>query len=287
MYAIQAPAFESALSYGVSRTASNPDEPPSRPLDIVAACKHKQEIVTNLPKNCGHCKAELQSDWVQEINDDIFAYCKGKDGCGKSQMLFVGPKDYISRTYEKVCVFKPKASPQQEAGEAAEGELEQPPMEERAISPPPFSEMAALPPSIPTMMETMAPPMSEMEAPVEHPPMAEIPLYIPSATPPMMETMATPFSEMMAAPPPISEMADPPMTEIPVQRRRRASLPRAPAAPAYDAKEVCENCQKAFSEHRQDHDQHGWVLVKTEQLQEPADWPIYQAPGVWKNRDQL
>jgi hypothetical protein len=109
LYAVQQPAFESAAAYSPKVTDSTPDSPPSfTPADLSQACETKTNIVNNLPTQCAHCATSFEgvTGCLTEMsNGTIMAYCKGKGGCGRSQVLFVPPDTTVPK-YKKVCVFE-------------------------------------------------------------------------------------------------------------------------------------------------------------------------------------
>jgi hypothetical protein len=73
---------------GGRKTDSTPTEPPSYKIpDIKGLCELKKKILANLPSQCAHCgkphKHSLGS-FKERSDDEIIAYCKTKEGCGKS-----------------------------------------------------------------------------------------------------------------------------------------------------------------------------------------------------------
>ncbi|CAF1065991.1 unnamed protein product [Adineta steineri] len=108
MYAIQAPAFDAAVTYQPPTTNSTSDHPSIHTVNLEAACEAKKKIVHNLPTKCEHCDTPFNApNCIVELvkTGDVMAYCRGQGGCGRSQVLFVGVKTSIPR-YRKVCVFK-------------------------------------------------------------------------------------------------------------------------------------------------------------------------------------
>src|SRR3990167_3771645 len=108
MYAVQAAAYEARQEYEpyVTKVPSTPETPPVVESDLTKACEAKKLALVNKPQVCSHCEAPLQTEYFEEFNGTIFAYCKSKGGCGKSQVLFVNP----SRTapvFAKCCIFEP------------------------------------------------------------------------------------------------------------------------------------------------------------------------------------
>src|SRR3990167_11156547 len=94
MYAVQAAAYEARQEYEpyVTKVPSTPETPPVVESDLTKACEAKKLALVNKPQVCSHCEAPLQTEYFEEFNGTIFAYCKSTGGCGKSQVLFVNPE---------------------------------------------------------------------------------------------------------------------------------------------------------------------------------------------------
>ncbi len=94
---------------GGLKTDSTPTSPPSHTIpDIKGLCDLKKKILSNLPDKCAHCgkphKHSLGS-YKERDNDEIIAYCKTKDGCGRSQILFAA-LDLSYPEYKQICIFE-------------------------------------------------------------------------------------------------------------------------------------------------------------------------------------
>jgi hypothetical protein len=107
MYNEQGEPYEAPSQFIDTPTNSTADTPPTHaPLDFAGLCNLKKSVVGNLPKNCGHCGAELPPKSIVELkNGEIMAYCRKKGACGRSQTLFESV-EFKSPIYEKVCIYE-------------------------------------------------------------------------------------------------------------------------------------------------------------------------------------
>ena len=107
MYACQRTAFESGKLHSARLTDSTLESPPSYiPPNLIELASIRRSVISNLPSSCVHCNAVLLREYIISRSDNsIIAYCKSKNGCGKSQVLFA-PINLAKPYYEQVCVYE-------------------------------------------------------------------------------------------------------------------------------------------------------------------------------------
>eukprot|EP01105_Mastigella_eilhardi_P027335 TRINITY_DN8392_c0_g1_i2.p2 TRINITY_DN8392_c0_g1~~TRINITY_DN8392_c0_g1_i2.p2 ORF type:complete len:227 (-),score=38.71 TRINITY_DN8392_c0_g1_i2:71-751(-) len=103
-------AVNDARENGCKITNSTPEAPPKvTPPDVTALCALKRQAIAkhSTPQPCAHCGKFIEPKWVVEVKRDVIAYCKAKDGCAHSHILFVQPSLDVPE-YEKVCAYEPE-----------------------------------------------------------------------------------------------------------------------------------------------------------------------------------
>jgi len=97
MYASQASAFEArekpvTKMYASQSVAYDAKEKVTVGIDMEAAAKRKRDVVEKLPTNCKHCNSPLTPAMTVELRTgEIISYCRSKDGCAKSHIIYAPP----------------------------------------------------------------------------------------------------------------------------------------------------------------------------------------------------
>lgn len=123
MYASQAAAFNTAAEFAPRVTDSTPEMPPTFiPVNMEGLANAKRDAIKNLPATCPHCTAAVPRGdsggkpcFVERDSGQIFMYCFGPGGCGRSHIMFTLPKDvHLEPVYAKVpCMFAAVPKPPQ------------------------------------------------------------------------------------------------------------------------------------------------------------------------------